>query len=79
MRYLVFQVWDFDGDHYDLSFYFVAENLSSRAVTTHVMHSRYYAVSIQRLCELMREAGFVNVRRLDGVFYQPMLIGTKAE
>jgi SAM-dependent methyltransferase len=77
-RYLLFQVWDFDYEHYDLSFFFVEEDLSTREVTTHVMRSRYYAVSTSKLTALMREAGFEDVRRLDGVFYQPVLIGTRA-
>lgn len=77
-RYVLFQVWDFDGDHYDLGFYFVVEDLRTGAVQTHVMRSRYYAVSTERLCALMREAGFGDVKRLDGVFYQPVLVGTKA-
>ena len=76
-RYLLFQVWDFEGEHYDLTFFFVVENLSTREVETHAMRSRYYAISTGRLCELMREAGFHDVRRLDGVFYQPVLVGTR--
>lgn len=76
-RYVLFQVWDFDGDHYDLSFFVVEDELSTGQVKTHKMRSRYYAVSTARLCELMREAGFQNVKRLDGVFYQPVLVGTK--
>lgn len=76
-RYLLFQVWDFDGEHYDLVFYFIEEDLASHAVETHAMRSRYYAVSTGKMCALMREAGFENVRRLDGAFYQPVLIGTR--
>jgi len=67
-RYALFQVWDFDGDHYDLSFFVVEEELSTGQVKTHVMRSRYYAVSVERLCELMREAGFESVKRLDDAF-----------
>jgi SAM-dependent methyltransferase len=77
-RYLLFQVWDFEAEHYDLAFFFVEENLSSHEVTTHAMRSKYYAISTNRLCELMREAGLQNVRRLDGPFYQPVLLGTRA-
>jgi SAM-dependent methyltransferase len=77
-RYLIFQVWDFDGDHYDLAFYFIEEDLSTWTTRTHVMRSRYYAVSIAKLLELMRHAGFRNVRRVDNAFHQPVLIGTKA-
>jgi SAM-dependent methyltransferase len=78
-RYLIFQVWDFDGEQYDLAFFFVEEDLASSMVKTHVMRSRYYAISIARLLELMRQAGFKNVRRLDQAFYQPVLVGTRAE
>jgi len=78
-RYLLFQVWDFDGEQYDLAFFFVEEDLSSSMVKTHLMRSRYYAVSITRLLELMRQAGFRNVRRLDNAFYQPILVGTRTD
>ncbi len=77
-RYLLFQVWDFDGDHYDLTFFVIEEDLSTLEVRTHSMRTRYYAVSTDRLCDLMREAGFRAVRRLDGAFYQPVLVGTRA-
>lgn len=83
-RHVLFQVWDFDhggehryGDHYDLSFYVIEDDLATGQAHTHVMRSRYYAISTKRLCELMLEAGFENVRRLDGVFFQPVLVGTK--
>lgn len=78
-RYLMFQVWDFDGEYYDLKFFVVEENLATGAAVTRVMRSRYYAVSTDKLCELMRQAGFGNVARLDDVFYQPVLVGTKLE
>jgi SAM-dependent methyltransferase len=76
-RHLIFQVWDFEGDRYDLAFYFVEEDLATRDVQTHVMRSRYYAISTDRLCELMRQAGLTDVRRLDGVYFQPVLVGTR--
>ena len=76
-RTVLFQVWDFDADQYDLSFFFVAEDLASGAVSTQLLRSRYRAVSTGRLCELMVEAGFDAVRRIDGAFYQPVLVGTR--
>ncbi|MGO9934842.1 MAG: class I SAM-dependent methyltransferase [Steroidobacteraceae bacterium] len=51
----------------------------ARARGAHLMRSRYYAISITRLLELMRQAGFGNVRRLDNAFYQPVLVGTRPE
>jgi SAM-dependent methyltransferase len=40
--------------------------------------SRFYAISTERLLELMREAGFQDCRRIDETIYQPILIGRKA-
>ena len=77
-RTLLFQAWDLDGDQYDVSFFFVAEDLASGAVSTQLLRSRYNAVSTGRLCELMVEAGFEQVRRIDGAFYQPVLVGRRA-
>jgi len=76
-RYLIFQVWDFEGEQYALSMYFIEDDLQSGAIQTHVMRSRYYAISPNRLLELMEQAGFAEVKRLDEVFYQPVLVGTK--
>jgi SAM-dependent methyltransferase len=76
-RYVAFQVWDFQGDVYDLTIFFVEEDISSKAVTTRAMRARYYAIGTDKLMNLMREVGFSNLRRLDDVFYQPVLVGTR--
>ena len=77
-RYLLFQVWDFEGDYYDLTFYIIEENNSTQEVQTHALRSRYYAISTVKLCDLMSEAGFEEVKRIDGAYFQPILVGTKA-
>jgi SAM-dependent methyltransferase len=74
-RYVIFQVWDFEGEVYDLVMYFVADDGGDRPVT-HVMRTKYYAIGTGRLLELMRRAGFASVERLDGRFYQPVLVGS---
>lgn len=76
-RYLVFQVWDFEGEHYDFTMYFIEEDLSSNAVKTHALRSRYYAIGSEKLLALMQEAGFRNTERLDEGLYQTVLIATK--
>jgi SAM-dependent methyltransferase len=76
-RFLIFQVWDFEGEQYALSMYFVEDDMQSGGAATHVMRSRYYAISPHHLLELMEQGGFVEVRRLDEVFYQPVLVGTR--
>jgi len=74
--YLIFQKWDCHGDLYDLSMYFVEDDGGSNC-KTHVMRSQYYAVGTTRLVKLMTDAGFDNALRLDGKFFQPVIIGTR--
>jgi SAM-dependent methyltransferase len=76
VRYLLWQVWEFHGPVYDVAMYFVADRGGSDC-TTRVMRSRYYAVGSDKLMELMRQAGFEQVERLDGRFFQPVLLGTR--
>jgi SAM-dependent methyltransferase len=75
-KYLVFQVWEFQGSIYDLSMYFVEDSGEADCVT-HVMRTKYYAIETGRLMELMSEAGFSEVQRLDERFFQPVIIGTR--
>ena len=76
-RYLIWQVWDFEGEQYVLSMYFIEDDRESGAAKTRVMRSRYYAISPSHLLALMEQASFEDVKRLDGVFFQPVLVGTK--
>jgi SAM-dependent methyltransferase len=75
-RYVLFQVWDFEGEVYDLSMYVVVDDGGGRPAT-HVMRSKYYAIGTGRLLDLMRRAGFASVERLDHGFYQPVLVGSR--
>jgi SAM-dependent methyltransferase len=77
-RYVIFQVWDFAGDIYDLAMYFLVDHGGWQS-ETHVMRSKYYAIGTDRLMELMWRAGFGSVERLDGKFYQPVLVGSKRD
>jgi len=74
-RYLVFQVWEYHGRIYDLSMYFL-EDTGGPSCTTHVMRSKYYAVTVNRLIELMQDAGFTDVHRMDERFFQPLIVGS---
>jgi len=75
-RYLVFQVWDWQDMHYDVAMYFVEDHGGTECLT-HVMRSRYYAVTTQTLIRLMQAAGFVEVQRLDDRFFQPLILGKR--
>jgi SAM-dependent methyltransferase len=76
-RYLLFQVWDFDGPIYDLAMYFVEDD-GGPTCPAHVARSRYYAVGTGTLLTLMEQAGFRDVQRVDDRFYQPVLLGKTA-
>jgi hypothetical protein len=54
--------------------YLVEEKRSSGIVQTHAKRSRYYAISPNKILPFMEDAGFEDVKRLDGLFYQPVLI-----
>lgn len=79
-RYIIFQVWDFKGERYDFSMYFIEEDKETGAVKTHAMRSTYYAISPAKVLELMRQAGFTRLRRLDDRADHPaILVGTRAD
>ena len=75
-RYVLFQVWDWDGDRYDTTFYIV-EHPATGWPTVRTMRTSCYAVGIPALMEMMRRAGFTAVERIDGEFFQPVLVGRK--
>jgi SAM-dependent methyltransferase len=76
-RYVIFQVWDFVGEVYDLAMYFVVDDRTSEQLVTHVMRTKYNAVGTDHLLDLMRRAGFTKAERLDERFYQPVLVGNR--
>jgi hypothetical protein len=76
-RYVIFQVWDFEGDIYDLAMYFVTDDRTSGEIVTHAVRTQYHAVGTDHLLDLMRRAGFTRAERLDGRFYQPALVGDR--
>lgn len=78
VRWSVYQVWDWrDGNEiYDFSMYFTADD-GKDELKTHVMRSAFYAIRPTRMMELFEQAGFTEVKRIDDVFFQPVILGTK--
>ena len=75
-RYYLRQVWMWHGPRYELSFEITpADGEEARAT---VLKTSYLAIPVKRVAELMRSAGFENVGRVDGRFFQPVLLGTRA-
>jgi SAM-dependent methyltransferase len=77
-KYIVLQVWEFFGSIYNLAMYFV-EDKGEAGCVTHVMRTRYYAVGIDTLMSLLSQAGFVDVERIDGRFFQPVIIAKRSD
>lgn len=75
-RFLAVQVWEWDGEQYDLRIYLTSESADG-VCTTQVLKSRYYAISIERLMSLMAEAGFVKISRREDVMFQPVISGRR--
>jgi SAM-dependent methyltransferase len=75
-RFLAVQVWEWDGDCYDLRLYRTVEHPDGRC-DTEVLRSRYRAITLDRLTQLMAEAGFEAIERRDDVLFQPVLLGRK--
>jgi SAM-dependent methyltransferase len=79
-RFIIFQVWDFIGERYKFAMYFLEEHLQTGEVTTHVMRSEYYAISPEKVLDLMGRAGFKRRQRLDdGIKHPAILIGTRGQ
>ena len=74
-RYHLRQVWTWHGPRYDLSLEIAPADGAEAEVS--VLKTSYLAIAVERMATLMRTAGFENVRRVDGRFFQPVLIGTR--
>jgi SAM-dependent methyltransferase len=69
------QVWRWRGSLYDLTFELIASD-GSGDVLVSTPQTTYFAVPPAVVAELMQEVGFKGVRRVDGRFFQPVLVGT---
>jgi SAM-dependent methyltransferase len=78
IRYVLLQTWEFHGEIYDLTMYFL-EDRGGAECRTRVFRSRYYAVPIDRLVNLLRQAGFETVRRTDDRFFQPVIVARRPQ
>lgn len=76
-KLIIFDLWEFDGDYYDITMYFVEDTGNTTAKTTAIRGGRYYCISIARLEDLLHEAGFSRIVVLRERIHQPLLIGLK--
>jgi len=70
------QIWQWRGEVYDVCFEVRAVGAGGEVLATTPM-TTYFAVPPDRVAAMMRAAGFRKVRRVDGRFFQPLLLGTR--
>ncbi len=74
-RFHLWQEWAWsDPMHYDMTMVIERDSPGDPATVLRVT-TQYYAVSVDRLIDLMGQAGLVDGRRVDGLIYQPVLLG----
>ncbi len=76
VRWILFQVWEPKGETYDVTIYFV-EDRGCQQCQTHALRSTYNTIGISKLMDIMSQAGFAGVNRLDGRFFQPLILGRR--
>jgi SAM-dependent methyltransferase len=70
------QIWQWRGELYDVCFEVLALDAEGELLAM-TPKTTYFAIPPDRVATLMRTAGFRNVRRVDGRFFQPLLLGTR--
>jgi ubiquinone/menaquinone biosynthesis C-methylase UbiE len=74
-RYHLRQVWGWRGERYDVSFEITPADSIDEGAT--VLKTSYLAIPVTQVAELMSAIGFQGVHRVDGRFFQPVLVGTR--
>ena len=77
-RYVLFQVLALRAPYYDTTLY-VIEHREGAQPIAHATQATYFAVPITTLTRLLEQAGFSDLRRIDGKFFQPVLSARKRE
>jgi len=76
-RIVLFDIWRFDGNYYEMTTYIV-EDIGRTEAKTLVLHGgRCYCVGISTLEELFRKAGFHEVVTIRNRFFQPLIVAKK--
>ena len=71
------QEWSWDDPMHYQGMIIINKETPSGLTQELCTSSRFYAVSIGRLLELMHESGFKDCRRIDETIYQPILTGKR--
>jgi SAM-dependent methyltransferase len=75
---VMFDVWTFDGDFYEITTYVIEDTGKSQAVTQVIRGGKYFCVEIPTLVNLFRQAGFSEVMLVKDRFFQPIIVAIKS-
>lgn len=76
-KLVMFDVWNFSGDQYEITTYVIEDLGGDQAVTRVLRGGRYYCVGIDTLERLFKEAGFSEVSTIRERYFQPLLVALK--
>jgi SAM-dependent methyltransferase len=76
-RTVLFDIWEFTGEFYDLTTYIIEDEGQASAQTQVIRGGRYYCVTTSTLERLFRQAGFHDVRTLKERYFQPLIVARK--
>lgn len=74
---IVFDLWDFEENGYEMSTYFVRDQDGVVTDAQIVRGARYHCIQIATLESLLRLAGFQTVATLNNRFFQPLIVALK--
>lgn len=74
---IIFDIWDFEGDFYEIRTYIVEDQKENEPKMTVVKGGKYYCVSIPVLEDLFKQADFQKVTTLREHFFQPLIVAEK--
>ncbi|MFZ5518466.1 MAG: class I SAM-dependent methyltransferase [Candidatus Zhuqueibacterota bacterium] len=77
VQIVMFDVWDFNEDCYEITTYVVEDRGEPVAQTQVIRGGKYYCIEIPTLEDLFKASGFREVRTLRDRFFQPLLIAFK--
>lgn len=74
---VLFDVWDFDGDIYEITTYIIDDKGEPEAQTKIIRGGQYYCVQTDTLEKIFIEAGFQKATTLRDRFFQPLIVAIK--
>lgn len=75
----LFQRWEFEDNIVSVSFFFIEENNTGKIspVNGRVYRTKFYAIGIDKLMDLLNKGGFENIECIKNGYMQPVIIGKK--